>query len=62
MPAGNAAMSEVISLTPRFLRSVHLERDFYAADAAEGYLVTRGSLSALSLLARGTSDPSYRAQ
>lgn len=62
MPAGRAVMSEMISLSPRFLRSVHLERDFYTADAAEGYLVTRGSLSALSLLARGASDPSYRAQ
>ncbi|MBI2842134.1 MAG: hypothetical protein HYX78_01910 [Armatimonadetes bacterium] len=62
MPAGKAAMSELISLSPRFLRSVHLERDFYTDDAAEGYLLTRGSLSALSLLARGTSDPSYRAQ
>jgi len=55
-------MNELISLNPRFLRSVHLERDFYAKDAVNGYLVTRSSLAALSLLARGASDPSYRAQ
>jgi hypothetical protein len=55
-------MNELISLSPRFLRSVNLERDFYAKDAVNGYLVTRGSLAALSLLARGVLDPSYRAQ
>ena len=62
MVAGRSNMNELISLNPRFLRSVHLERDFYAKDAVNGYLVTRGSLAALSLLARGSSDPSYRAQ
>ena len=62
MVAGKSNMNELISLNPRFLRSVHLERDFYAKDAIDGYLVTRGSLATLSLLARGVSDPSYRAQ
>ncbi len=62
MAVDRSAMSELISLNPRFMRSVHLERDFYSKDAADGYLVTRGALSALSLLARGFSDPSYRAQ
>ncbi len=62
MAVGKSNMAELISLNPRFLRSVHLERDFYAKDAIDGYLVTRGSLAALSLLARGASDPSYRAQ
>lgn len=62
MAVGKSSMAELISLNPRFLRSVHLERDFYAKDAIDGYLVTRGSRAALSLLARGTSDPSYRAQ
>ena len=62
MAAGKVSMAKLISLNPQFLRSVHLERDFYTKDATDGYLVTRGSLSALSLLARGTSDPSYRAQ
>lgn len=62
MAVGKSGMAGLISLNPRFLRSVHLERDFYAKDAIDGYLVTRGSLVALSLLARGASDPSYRAQ
>lgn len=62
MAVGKSSMVGLISLNPRFLRSVHLERDFYAKDAIDGYLVTRGSLAALSLLARGASDPSYRAQ
>lgn len=62
MVVGRTTMSEVVSLNPRFMRSVHLERDFYSKDARNGYLLTRGALSALSLLARGFSDPSYRAQ
>jgi len=62
MAASKSCMAGLVSLKPRFLRSVHLERDFYAKDAVDGYLVTRGSLAALSLLARGASDPSYRAQ
>ena len=55
-------IGELISIRPQFLRSIHLERDFYTKDAVDGYLVTRGSLSALSLLARGITDPAYRAQ
>lgn len=55
-------MSELISVSSRFQRSVHLERDFYAREAINGYLVTRGSLAALRLLARGSIDASYRAQ
>ena len=62
MAVGKSGLAGLISINPRFLRSVHLERDFYAKDAIDGYLVTRGSLAALSLLARGASDPSYRAQ
>jgi len=62
MQANRTALIDMISPRPRFLRSVHLERDFHGKDAADGYLVTRGTLSALSLLDRGTSDPSYRAQ
>lgn len=62
MAGGKSSLAGLISINPRFLRSIHLERDFYAKDAIDGYLVTRGSLAALSLLARGASDPSYRAQ
>lgn len=52
----------LIEVAPRFLRSVHLERDFYAADAASGYLVTRSTISALAQLSRCVDDPAYRAQ
>jgi hypothetical protein len=62
MVVDKAGLGQLISINPKFLRSVHLERDFYAKDAIDGYLVTRGSLATLSLLARGVSDPSYRAQ
>jgi len=62
MQTSKTPMIEMITPRPRFLRSVHLERDFHGKDTADGYLVTRGTLSALSLLNRGTSDPSYRAQ
>lgn len=55
-------MSELISVSSRFQRSVHLERDFYAGEAVNGYLVTRGSLAALRLLTRGSADAAYRAQ
>lgn len=55
-------VAELISLRPRFLKSVHLERDFHGKDTADGYLLTRGSITALSLLSRGVADPSYRAQ
>lgn len=61
MPKSKILMTELVSMSPQFLRSVHLERDFYAKDT-DGYLVTRGSLSALSMLARGSTNPSYRAQ
>jgi energy-coupling factor transporter ATP-binding protein EcfA2 len=62
MNACRTPLAEMISLRPRFLRSVNLERDFHSRDAADGYLVTRGTLAALSLLSRGVNDPSYRAQ
>jgi len=62
MAINDTVVSEFTSLSPQFLRSVHLERDFHAKDAADGYLITRSSRIALSLLARGVADPSYRAQ
>ena len=55
-------LAELVAIRPRFTRSVHLERDFHAKDSADGYIVTRGSRSALSLLFRGVDEPAYRAQ
>jgi len=60
--AENNAVSSMLSIAPGFLRSVHLERDFYASDTADGFLMTRAARSALGLLARGVKDASYRAQ
>lgn len=60
MVAGKSNINELISFNPRFLRSVHLERDFYAKDTIDGYLVTRGSLAALSLLAHLRLESGYR--
>lgn len=62
MAVDRVPISSIISVVPNFLRSVNLERDFYATDAVGSYITTRASQSALSLLARGKSDPSYRAQ
>ena len=62
MRRSSPSLTDMVTLRPRFLRSVHLERDFHRKDAADGYLVTRGTRSAFSLLTRGIGDPSYRAQ
>ena len=62
MSANSLPLTEIISLRPRFTRSVHLERDFFVPSAADGYVLTRGSASSISLLARGVADPAYRAQ
>lgn len=62
MATSSRTLEELIKINPRFLRSVHLERDFYAKDAVDGYLVTRTSIEAISLLARGVLDSAYRAQ
>ena len=62
MQLSKSPLVEMVSLRPCFLRSVHLERDFHGKDAADSYIVTRSTRSALSLLSRGVADPSYRAQ
>ena len=62
MPHGNIPMENLVSVDPRFTRSIHLERDYYAPQAADSYIVTRASRSALSLLSRGVAQPSCRAQ
>ena len=36
----NKSLSELFQVTGRFRRSVHLERDFYAENALDGYVVT----------------------
>ena len=36
----NVSLAELFSITGRFQRSVHLERDFYTENALEGYILT----------------------
>ena len=36
----NKPLSELFQVTGRFRRSVHLERDFYAENSLDGYVVT----------------------
>lgn len=55
-------LSQIISINPHYRRSVHLERDFYSKDELNWFLNSKGISTALSLLARGVSDPTYRAQ
>ena len=62
MASARVPMSHMVSIRKRFLRSVHLERDFYAKDASDSYVMTSGASMVLSSLARGHSDPTYRAQ
>ena len=54
-------LSALIAVRPRFLRSVNLEKDFYAPAALEGYVPTPGALSALTHIAAGVRSPALRA-
>lgn len=55
-------LSDIVAIRPRFMRSVHLERDFYVPGAADDYIVTRNSRILLDRLSRGVNQPAYRAQ
>lgn len=55
-------LSDLIRLSPRYTRSVNLERDMYSPETMEGYVMTAGANEALQLLRRGVDRPSYRAQ
>lgn len=55
------ALSSLVQVQRRFLRSVNLERDFYTADPLDGYVRTRTALSTLERLAAGVHQPSARA-
>ena len=54
-------LSDLVAVRPRFLRSVHLEKDFYASDALAGYVPTPSALSALARIAAGVCSPAQRA-
>ena len=61
MTTNNIPLSEFISFSSQFLRSVNIERDFFTKDVNDGYLMTRNAKSAFEQLVKGVDDPSYRA-
>ena len=54
-------LSDLVTLRPRFLRSVNLEKDFYISTALEGYVPTPSVLSAATRIAAGVQSPASRA-
>lgn len=54
-------LSDLVTLRPRFLRSVNLEKDFYVPTALEGYVPTPSVLSAATRIAAGVQSPASRA-
>ena len=54
-------LSDLVTLRPRFLRSVNLEKDFYVPTALEGYVPTPSVLSAATRIAAGVQSPTSRA-
>ncbi len=54
-------MNPVVTVRRRFLRSVHLERDFYAPGATDGYAPTLVALATLRRIVAGVRTPAARA-
>lgn len=54
-------LADVLTVRRRFLRSVHLERDFYAPGSDTGYVPTPAAASALERITRGLTKPAERA-
>jgi hypothetical protein len=58
---GSVPLVDLVRVRPRFLRSINLERDFYAPDPLEGYVLTPAAVSTLERLAAGVRQPAARA-
>ena len=56
----NNTIASLFHINPRFLRSIHLERDFSAPDSCTGYIPTDFTKSCLERLAEGLSANSTR--
>ena len=54
-------LADIVSVQPRFGRSVHLERDLAAGTATDGYFLTTSALEALQGVLRATTTPTDRA-
>ncbi len=58
----NNTIAQLFHINPRFLRSVHIERDFSNPDSCSGYIPTEFTKSCLKRLAEGlTTNSSKRA-
>lgn len=55
------ALTDIVRVRRRFLRSVNLERDFYVPDSLNGYVLTPAALSTLARVVDGIGQPSARA-
>ncbi len=58
---GATVLRDVVSIEPRFLRSVNLERDFYSDNPLDGYIPTPSALTALGRLGAGVAAQYARA-
>ena len=58
---GATILRDVVSIEPRFLRSVNLERDFYSDNPLDGYIPTPSALTALGRLGTGVAAQHARA-
>lgn len=54
----NGRIADIFDIEGRFLRSAHLERDFYDSTALTGYVVTEFARSSLSRIAEGLKPDS----
>lgn len=59
--APTRTLAAIVSVRPRFGRSVHLERDLAAPAAANGYFLTTSALEALHGVLRAQATPADRA-
>ena len=56
----NNTIANLFHINPRFLRSIHLERDFSTPDGCTGYIPTDFTMSCLERLVEGLSTNSTR--
>ncbi|MBT9394804.1 hypothetical protein KLP40_16680 [Hymenobacter sp. NST-14] len=54
-------LADIVSVQPRFGRSVHLERDLAAGTATDGYFLTTSAVEALQGVLRAHATPTDRA-
>ena len=60
MPKKNKSIADLFNIKTRFLRSVHLERDFDSPDDCAGYIATDHTKGCLKRLSEGMMPGSTR--